>query len=260
MADYARLFDLAGKVAVVTGAAGNLGPHFCAALKDHGARVVAVDLAAPALNVDLALACDVADPDAVAAMVKAVLARFGRIDVLHNNAASKGDDLAAFFEPAETYSLATWRAVMAVNLDGLFLVAQAVGRAMAEAGGGSIIQTGSIYGAVGPDPRIYEGSHYLGRQINTPPVYSASKAGLAGLTRHLATIWGPRGVRVNTLTLGGVATGQNSAFTERYAARVPLGRMARPQDVVGALVWLASDASAYVTGQNIMVDGGWTAW
>ena len=131
---------------------------------------------------------------------------------------------------------------------------------MADRGRGSIIQTASVYGVVGPDQRIYEGSEYLGRAINTPPVYSASKAGLIGLTKYFATYWGPHGVRVNTLTPGGVSSGQNAEFDRRYSARVPLGRMAVPDDLTGALVFLASDAAAYVNGQNLIVDGGLTAW
>ena len=149
---------------------------------------------------------------------------------------------------------------MAVNLDGLFLVARAVGTRMAARGAGSIVQTASIYGVRGPDPRLYEGSEYRGQPINTPPVYSASKAGVIGLTKHLATYWADRGVRVNTLTPGGVESGQNETFQARYGARVPLGRMARPDEMVGALLFLASDAASYVTGQNIIVDGGLSAW
>jgi NAD(P)-dependent dehydrogenase (short-subunit alcohol dehydrogenase family) len=142
----------------------------------------------------------------------------------------------------------------------MFLVAQAIGTRMARRGQGSIIQTASIYGVMAPDQRIYQGSQYNGRAINTPAVYSASKAGVIGLTRHLATYWSEHGVRVNTLTPGGVASGQNSEFDRRYSARVPLGRMAEADDMVGAAVFLASDASRYVTGQNIVVDGGLSAW
>jgi NAD(P)-dependent dehydrogenase (short-subunit alcohol dehydrogenase family) len=149
---------------------------------------------------------------------------------------------------------------MAVNLDGMFLVAREIGQRMARRGGGSIIQTASIYGALAPDQRIYEGSEYLGRPINTPPVYSASKAGVIGLTRHLAAYWADKGVRVNAITPGGVESGQNDTFQRRYAARVPMGRMARRDEMVGALIFLASDASSYITGQNIMVDGGLSAW
>ncbi|HYH23021.1 MAG TPA: SDR family oxidoreductase [Azospirillum sp.] len=270
--DYRNLFDLTGKTAVVTGACGILGRHFCSGLASHGARLVVVDLdqgAATALAGEVAgqfgveaigIACDISRPEQVEAMVERAIAMFGRIDVLHNNAASKSSSLNAFFEPIESFSLDTWREVMAVNLDGLFLVARTVGAHMAACGGGSIIQTASIYGVVGPDQRIYEGSEYMGLAINTPAVYSASKAGVVGLTKYLATYWGAKGVRVNTLTPGGVESGQNDTFKQRYGARIPMGRMAEAREMVGALVWLASDASSYVTGQNIIVDGGLTAW
>ena len=269
---YRRLFDLTGKTAVVTGACGILGRRFAAGLAEFGAAVALIDLdqhAADALAREAAarygvkargIGCDIADPIAVRAMAKTVEATLGAPAILMNNAASKGADLDAFFAPVEQFDLATWREIMAVNLDGMFLVAQAIGTGMAERGHGSIIQTASIYGVVAPDQRIYEGSLYHGRGINTPAVYSASKAGVIGLTRHLATYWGHRGVRVNTLTPGGVASGQNDEFARRYSARVPMGRMAEADDLVGAAVFLASDASRYVTGQNIIVDGGLSAW
>lgn len=269
---YRRLFDLAGKTAVITGACGILGRRFAAGLAEFGAALALVDLdqsAAAALAREIearygvaarGIACDIADPAAVRAMAETVEATLGAPAILMNNAASKGGDLDAFFAPVEQFDLAAWREIMAVNLDGMFLVAQAIGSRMAERGHGSIIQTASIYGVVAPDQRIYEGSLYNGRGINTPAVYSASKAGVIGLTRHLATYWGHRGVRVNTLTPGGVASGQNDEFARRYAARVPMGRMAEADDLVGAAVFLASDASRYVTGQNIIVDGGLSAW
>ena len=270
---YRARFDLTGKTAIVTGACGILGPRFCAGLADHGAQVAVVDLDATQAEAQaatltetygveaLGLACDVSVPDQVAAMVDAVATRFGGVDVLLNNAATKTDDLEAFFAPIEDYALETWRQVMAVNLDGLFLVAQAVGKRMRDQGrGGSIVQTASIYGVAAPDQRIYEGSEYLGRPINLPAVYSASKAGVIGLTRHLATYWAEQGIRVNSLSPGGVESGQNETFQGRYAARVPQGRMAEADEMVGAAVYLASDAATYVTGQNIVVDGGWTVW
>jgi NAD(P)-dependent dehydrogenase (short-subunit alcohol dehydrogenase family) len=126
--------------------------------------------------------------------------------------------------------------------------------------GGSIIQTASIYGLLGPDPRIYQGSSYMGRAINTPVVYSASKAAVIGLTKHLATYWADKNIRVNCLTPGGVESGQNDSFKEKYSNRVPLGRMAQPEEMVGALLYLASNASSYMTGQNIIIDGGWSTW
>lgn len=266
-------FDLSKKVALVTGGTGFLGRHFCAGLASAGANVVVVDLDAAGVSAFagelqakhgrecLGIACDVADPAAVDRMIGTATSTFGRLDVVHSNAATKTDNLDAFFAPLESYSLDTWRAVMAVNLDGMFLVTRAAGCAMARGGqAGSIILTSSIYGVVAPDARIYHGSHYLGREINTPAVYAASKAGVIGLARHLATYWSPHGIRVNVLTPGGVESGQNETFVRQYGERVPLRRMARADEMVGALMFLASDASSYVTGQNIIVDGGLTAW
>ena len=266
-------FDLSGKVALVTGGTGILGRHFCAGLAGAGAQVVVVDLDQAAASdfaaelettqgrKCLGIACDVSDPAAVDGMIEQTVKTFGRLDVAHSNAATKTRDLEAFFAPLETYSADTWREVMSVNLDGMFLVARAAGTAMARAQTrGSIVMTSSIYGVVASDPRIYEGSRYLDRQINTPAVYAASKAGVIGLARHLAAYWGPQGIRVNVLTPGGVESGQNDTFRNRYTARVPLGRMAQADEIVGALLFLASDASSYVTGQNILVDGGLTAW
>jgi NAD(P)-dependent dehydrogenase (short-subunit alcohol dehydrogenase family) len=271
--NYRNLFDLTGKTAVLTGAVGILGQRFCRGLAEFGARVAVVDLDlarceafAQELQRDygteaLGVACDVADPDSVARMVATVTARFGAIDILHNNAASKSTDLAAFFAPTEKYSLTEWRKIMAVNIDGMFLVAQAVGGHMLERGkGGSIIQTASIYGLLSSDKRIYEGSFYLGRQISNPVVYSTSKAAVVGLSRYLAANWGDAGIRVNTLVPGGVESGQNETFKARYSARVPLGRMAQADELVGTLVYLASNASSYVTGQCLVVDGGLSAW
>jgi NAD(P)-dependent dehydrogenase (short-subunit alcohol dehydrogenase family) len=269
---YRETFDLSGKVAVVTGGAGILGQHFCSGLADFGAQVAVVDvdegkaseLAGELTKIFavrcLGVGCDVVESESISAMLARVELELGPVDILHNNAATKGSSLNSFFAPVEQFAADTWREVMAVNLDGMFKVAQLVGGRMAARGKGSIIQTASIYGIVGPDQRIYEGSSYLGSAINTPAVYSASKAGVIGLTRHLATYWANRGVRVNALTPGGVASGQNTVFNERYSNRVPMGRMARAEEMVPALVYLASDASSYVTGQNIVVDGGLSTW
>ncbi len=267
-----ELFSLANKVVVVTGGAGLLGQVFCQALVDVGAHVAIVDLdlasaetAAKKINKSdaqkvVAFESDITSPESVTQMVANVVKQLGRIDVLVNNAASKGSSLDAFFESFEDYSLKTWREVMSVNIDGLFLVAQAVGKQMKKQGGGSIIQTSSIYGVVAPDQRIYEGSEYNGRAINTPAVYSASKAAVNGLTNYLSTYWASSKIRVNSLTPGGIASGQNSEFNKKYSNRVPLGRMGEASELVGALIYLASDASSYVTGQNLIVDGGLSAW
>ena len=269
---YGEAFDLTGKLAVVTGAAGILGRHFCRILAEYGARIAVIDrdeTAAAELAAQLrsefpvgasSFVLDVSDPVAVADMVERIEREMGAIDILHNNAASKGPELARFFDNAEDFKPEIWREIMAVNVDGYFFMAREAGSRMARRGRGSIVQTASIYGILGPDQRIYEGAEYLGLQINTPAVYSASKAAVVGLTKYLATYWGANGVRVNTLTPGGVSSGQNEVFDKRYSARVPLGRMARPEEMTGALLYLASDASSYVTGQNLIVDGGLTAW
>lgn len=271
--DYKDLFSLQGRTAIVTGALGILGRRFCAGLAEFGANVAAVDLDGDGLTAFCAelrdkyrvkavgIACDVSSRESVHDMVQTARRELGEIRILLNNAASKSSDLDAFFAPFEEYSLEQWREIMSVNIDGVFLVAQAVGKAMVEQGlGGSIIQTASIYGVLAPDNRIYEGSFYLKRRINTPPVYSASKAAVVGLTRYLSTYWAERGIRVNSISPGGVESGQNDEFKRRYSARIPLGRMARADEMVSTVVYLASDASSYVTGQNILVDGGLSAW
>jgi NAD(P)-dependent dehydrogenase (short-subunit alcohol dehydrogenase family) len=262
-------FRLDGKTALVTGGAGILGQRFAHGLASVGAMVAVVDLNEDAAR-EIAVAigpnaygfgCDVANPASVEACVAAVVARFGRIDILLNNAATKTDDPRKFFTVFEDYSLDVWREVMSVNIDGMFLMAQSVGRQLLRQGdGGAVIQTASIYGLVGPDPRIYEGSDYLGGPINTPAVYAASKAAVVGLTKWLATHWAQSGIRVNCLVPGGISSGQNSTFSEHYSSRVPLGRMAKSHEMVPAAVFLASDASSYVTGQVLAVDGGWTCW
>jgi len=270
---YRTLFDLTGKTALVTGGAGYLGCEFCKGLAECGAKVAVVDIdgdAAAELAEDLrrsyevdalGIPGDVADPDAVADMVIRVVEEFGEINILHNNAATKTRDLDAFFAPFEEFSLEAWREIMAVNIDGMFLMAQAVGKQMiAQSKGGSVIQTSSIYGLLGSDKRIYEGSSFGGRKINNPAVYSVSKAAVIGLSRWLATNWAEHDIRVNTLIPGGVQANHEAAFVERYSARVPLGRMAERQEIVGTVLYLASDASSYVTGQNFWVDGGLSAW
>jgi NAD(P)-dependent dehydrogenase (short-subunit alcohol dehydrogenase family) len=266
-------FSLKGKNAIVTGANGILGTYFCHALAAQGAQVAVLDLdqekcfkLAQELEANyqakaLGMKCNVADPDEVQKVVVEIDEKWKGIHILHNNAASKGKSLDDFFLPFEDYKLETWKDIMSVNVDGMFLMAQAVGKKMIERNiKGSIIQTASIYGVVAPDQRIYKGSKYMDRPISSPAIYSASKAAVIGLSQYLAAYWGHKGIRVNTLTPGGVESGQNKTFTEKYSARVPMGRMALAEELSGALVYLASDASSYVNGQNIIVDGGLTVW
>ena len=270
---YFDKFSLKGKNAIVTGGAGILGSHFCRGLADAGANVAIVDIneqgaikLAQEIEVTynvraFAIYCNITSEQSVKEMVEQVKAEFGKIDILHNNAAGKSSNLEAFFATFEEYDLEQWKEIMSANLDSMFLVAKHVGKVMKEQGvGGSIIQTASIYGLMGPDNRIYEGSYYLDRQINTPAIYSASKGGVVALTKYLATYWAKDRIRVNTITPGGVESGQNEIFKNNYSNRIPLGRMANPEEMVGALIYLASNASSYVTGQNILVDGGLSAW
>lgn len=271
--NYKKLFSLEGKNAVITGGAGILGQKFSDGLCEMGAQVAILDYnyeaaKATALQISkkhnrkvIAVEVDVADTYSVKKAIEKVESEFKHIHILHNNAASKSNNLEEFFAPFEKYSLEEWQKIMRINIDGMFLMAQAIGAHMVENKiSGSIIQTASIYGIMAPDQRIYEGSRYLDRQINTPAVYSASKASVVGLTKYLSSYWADKGIRVNTLTPGGVESGQNETFKQKYSNRVPMGRMAQDYEMVGALIYLASDASSYVTGQNIVVDGGLSVW
>lgn len=273
MGEYNNLFNLNEKVAIVTGGAGILGSEFCFALSHFGAKVACFDFNQENLkaleskiekkydkNNFIIIQCDVSNPDSVQKSVEEVIHRFSHIDILLNNAATKTNNPRTFFTDFSDYSLSLWREIMSVNLDGMFLMAQAVGKHMLEKKQGTIIQTASMYSLLGPDQRIYEGSDYLGGKINTPAVYTASKAGVIGLTKHLSTLWGEFNVRVNALCPGGVSSGQNNAFSQKYSARVPMGRMAEKIDIVGPMLFLASDASRYVTGQVLYADGGVSAW
>lgn len=266
-----ELFDLNGKIIVLTGATGYLGSRFSEDLVDRGAVVIIADLHQEKCR-DLAetlskkgsgkaipLAVDLTNEESVRSWADQILSKFGHVDVLINNAATKSE---FFFNDLAEFPLKDWKSVMDVNLTGAFLTVKALGPAMAKRKKGSIINVSSIYGVVGPDQSIYEGSFHadFGRSINTPLIYSASKSGIIGLTKYLATYWGPSGVRTNTLTPGGVFGGQNEEFQKRYIAKVPMRRMAKREDLLGAIVFLASDASSYVNGQNIIVDGGFTAW
>ncbi|RYX97704.1 MAG: SDR family oxidoreductase [Comamonadaceae bacterium] len=258
-------FSLGGKTVVLTGGAGIIGSQVALAFLEAGARVVALDRSAGLLEEkfgtphDALMTCqaDVSSRESLLAVRQKVENAWGPVNALINNAATKSDN---FFEPFETFPLDEWNEVMGVNLTGAMLCAQVFGAGMAERGEGSIVNTLSIYGIVAPDQRIYEGSEYLGRAINTPAIYAASKAGLWGLTKYLAAYWGHRHVRVNAVTPGGVFSGQNDTFVENYSRKTPLGKMAEAGDMVNAMRYLTSDAAKYVTGHNLVVDGGWTAW
>jgi NAD(P)-dependent dehydrogenase (short-subunit alcohol dehydrogenase family) len=267
-------FSLEGRVAVVTGALGLLGRQHCAALARAGATVVVTDLD-PAGCVELAdrltakdghpamgHGADVTVAASVHALRDAVLDRLGRVDVLVNNAAlnEKVEDPGTGAPPTfETYPLEEWERSLRVNVTGTFLCCQAFGAPMARAGRGSIVNIASTYGIVAPDQSLYRRPDGTQAFLKSA-AYPTTKGAVLSLTRYLAAYWGRSGVRVNALSPGGVENGQDPAFVARYAERTPLGRMAAASDYEGAIVFLASDASAYVTGANLVVDGGWTAW
>jgi NAD(P)-dependent dehydrogenase (short-subunit alcohol dehydrogenase family) len=265
-------FLLDNQVAVVTGALGKLGPVWVEALLDAGARVAALDLpgAAPSAafrdvcvragdrlrRVD----CDITDRASITAAAERVAANFGEASVLVNNAGiDQPPDTPGGRHHLHELPIDEFRRMVEVNLLGTFQVTQIFGERMVRRGGGSIINIGSLYASVSPDPHFYE--HLAGSApFLKSPAYGASKAGVVNLTKFFATHWAQHGVRVNTLSPGGVLGGQDEQFKEKYGARVPLGRMAKAEDLKGPLVFLASAASSYVTGHELRVDGGFTAW
>ncbi len=265
-----ELFSLKNKTAIVTGACGLLGREHCSALADAGAFVVALDvdeaacknLAAALGKQHLGLAANVTDRTALERVRDTVLDRYGAIDVLVNNAAIndmfENPALAAQQSMFEHYPLDMWQKALEVNVTGVFLCSQVFGSVMARQGRGSIINIASTYGMVGPDQSIYQNER--GEQtFFKSPAYPTTKGAVLNFTRYLAAYWGKNGVRVNALSPGGVENNQEPFFIRNYSRKTALGRMAHPSDYRGAIVFLASDASAYMTGANLVVDGGWTA-
>jgi NAD(P)-dependent dehydrogenase (short-subunit alcohol dehydrogenase family) len=261
------LLRLDGRVAMVTGGAGHLGLAFGEALAELGAAVLVVDrdqaqcderaavLLRHGAPSAVGLAVDLGDLAAPARAVETCVAQLGRLDILVNNAAFTGaSGLPGYAVPFPEQSAEAWDAAMRVNLTAPFLLAQAAREALEASGHGSIVNVSSIYGRVGPNMGLYEGT-----RMGNPAAYGASKGGLEQLTRYLSTVMAPK-VRVNGIAPGGIERGQAEAFLARYQKLTPLGRMGREEDFKVALAYLASDASAYVTGQVLGVDGGWTAW
>ena len=269
-----KKFDMTGKTAIITGAAGLLGKQFCLALAQAGANVVMADLEKkPVLENEvefremglnaLALEVDVSDPDSTKSMVERALTVFGSVDVLVNSAAldPKFDSAGVSAQGAnafESFSLDAWRQALDVNLTGMFLSSQAAVVPMLKQGQGVIVNICSMYGLVGPDQRLYERPD--GTRQFKPVYYSVTKAGVIGFTRYLATYYAGKNIRVNALTPGGVFNDHDEVFTTQYSARTVLGRMANLDEMNGAMLFLCSDASSYMTGSNLVVDGGWTAW
>lgn len=266
-------FSLEGKTSLVTGGAGLLGREFARTLAEAGSLVFLADLDQKSVDSAIegmnnlagkvhGLALDVTQPESVEKVVDEIASITGRLDVLVNSAA-----LDPKFDPEhphkidyafEHYPLKQWEQGLDVNLTGVFLVTQAVCRLMVKQGSGSIINLCSTYGLVGPDQRIYDNPGQ--QKIYKPVFYSVSKAGILGFTRYLAAYYAGSRIRVNALTPGGVDNNHEEQFVSNYSARTILGRMAQKDEMNGALLFLASDASSYMTGGNLVVDGGWTAW
>ncbi len=269
-------FDLTGRVAVITGGAGLLGQKHAEAIIEMGGVPVLLDIAAdraataaetlaatynsPAYGFGL----DITDPDAIAAMLSQILEQCGRVDILINNAANNpkmesqdGKQWSRF----ENFPMAIWDQDIAIGLSGAFLCSQVFGAEMARQGSGVILNIASDLSAIAPDQRIYRQPGLPDDQQPVKPVtYSVVKAGLVGLTRYLSTYWADRGVRVNALSPGGVFNGQDDAFVQRLTNLIPLGRMADKDEYKAVVVFLVSDASAYMTGVNLLMEGGRTVW
>ncbi len=273
MSEIFEKFSLKGRVALVTGGAGLLGKEFCLTLAQAGAIVYAADLnenAARFVAEDLCrqgfeaygIRLDVTDPTSARTVVDEIVDRSKRLDILVNSAA-----MDPKFDPQhaqtasnafEDYPLKSWQDAVNVNLTGPFLVSQAAARQMVKQNKGSIINICSTYGLGGPDQRIYEKP---GKPKTYKPVYyTVTKAGILGLTKYMATYYAGTDIRVNALTPGGVFNGHDDEFVRNYSARTVIGRMAHKDEMNGGLLFLASDASSYMTGSNLIIDGGWTAW
>ncbi len=257
-------FELTGKVIAITGACGLVGRAFCEAVAQFGAHVVLLDIAEahPAGQAEalakrhqrdmLGIAVNVSDRSSVTMAHQAILSTFGRMDGLVNAHQNKSH---LIFEPFEKVSDANWDTVVDVNLKGTFLTCQIMGAWMAENGGGSVVNMPSTYSVVAPNQNLYEGT-----SLGCPAAYSASKGAIDALSRYLASYWAEKGVRVNMITPHGVWNNHEAQFEKNFARFSPMKRLSYNHEVAGALVYLLSDASSYVTGDNLLVEGGWTVW
>lgn len=270
--DYEIITSLFDKTVVITGAVGILGSELISAFFRNGCKLILVDCNIAELfnrvqdlnrlrkGCARGFGIDISEPLSIKKMADELESENISVDILINNAASKGSDLKKFFEPTSVFTIETWRQVMEVNIDGMFLMTQAIVRLMKNKQGAAIVNVSSIYGMLGSDDRIYDGAEYMGVKINTPAVYATSKAGVIGLTRYLATSWGLEGIRVNCVCPGGIESGQNDIFKSNYSARVPMGRMASVNEIVSPIVFLSSGSASYINGQVIAIDGGLSAW
>ncbi|MBS1731265.1 MAG: SDR family oxidoreductase [Bacteroidetes bacterium] len=261
------LFDLTGKIALITGGAGLLASEHAQALLEFGATIILADIreekckhAVKILNKKyekvFPVFLDVTKKESWESVLENIQNTFGQIDILINNAGFTNQSKTSGFDASfENFSLEDWNAILQVNLTGTFLGCQVIGKHMVEHKKGAIINMASLYGVVSPHHPLYEGTG-----IVQPVAYSVSKHGVIGLTKYIATLWAKKGVRVNSITPGGIFNGHEGLFLERFEKLNPIGRMSDQAELRGAVVFLASDASSHVIGHNLIVDGGWTAW
>lgn len=268
------IFDVKDRVVIITGGLGQLGRQFGMALADRGAKIAVFDIEKNREDAEykfgkkysgndvMFLRVDITSRKSIEQGLKSVMSKWNVPHALINNAALDSPPNSPPEEngPFETYPETSWDKIMEVNVKGTFLSCQVIGGQMSVAGRGSIINICSTYGLVSPDQRIYEYRRKGGDTFYKPVAYSASKSSILNLTRYLATYWAKNNVRVNTLTFGGVFNNQDEEFLKGYCSRVPMGRMAFEDEYNGAVIFLISDASSYMTGANLVMDGGWTAW
>ncbi|MCX6066030.1 MAG: SDR family oxidoreductase [Chloroflexi bacterium] len=272
MQNFPNLFDLTGRVAVITGGTGSLGLQHASAIAGAGGIPVLADIRQLPGDVmrerfgpdAISLVGDITKSDEVSALLDVVLKKFGRVDILINNAANnpKVEGPSALEKSRfETFSLDQWHADLAVSLTGSFLCSQVFGAEMARRKGGVIVNLASDLAVIAPDQRIYrKGGVAPDQQPVKPVTYSVVKTAILGLTRYLATYWAEAGVRVNAISPGGVFNGQPDEFVARLSQLIPMGRMAHLNEYQGAILFLCSDASSYMTGSNLIIDGGRSCW
>lgn len=265
-----NLFDVSHDIVLITGVSGQLGAEYAQAFLARGAKVVGLDVGQSARSEALiaehtanyqVVSADVTNKASLQSALVQAETKFGIPTVLINNAAIDSPPSAPPEEngPFEDYPEASWDKVIDVNLKGVYLCCQVFGAAMAKANKGSIINVASTYGVVSPDQNLYEYRRKRGEVFYKPVAYSASKSGIINLTRYLAVYWAKQNVRVNSLTIAGVFNNQEQAFLDSYCGRIPVGRMANVDEYNGSILFLASEASRYMTGHNLVVDGGWTS-
>jgi len=255
---YKNLFSCENKVAVITGGAGLLGSEMVKALNEFGAQVYIAD-ADKTKSLEIAkgtgiryVPMDIASETSIQGAFDRIISESGRIDCLVNSAYPRTKDWG---EKVERVAFSSWKQNVDSHLGGYFICCRKAAEQMKQQGGGTIINLASIYGVVAPDFSLYEGT-----EMTMPVAYSAIKGGIIALTKYIATYYAQYQVRANVISPGGIFDNQQQAFVEKYSEKTPLGRMGTPFDVAGAVVFLASDASSYITGQNLIIDGGWTAW